>query len=343
MTSRERFLAACRDQATDRPPVWLMRQAGRYLPEYQRVRARHSFWDMVRTPELAAEVTLQPIRRFGMDAAILFSDILTVPASMGVSVEFAEGGPVLSPLLRSAEAVARLRRAEPEAAFAFVAGAVRELAARLRPETALIGFAGAPFTLAAYLVEGGPARSVDRVKQLAYVEPALYRELVDRVAAVVADLLLLQVRAGADAVQLFDTWSLHLGPDDYRELALPATRRVIARVRDEAPATPVILYVRNAAGLLEEAAASGCDVLSIDGSLRLAEAARRLPPGVALQGNIDPALLAASPERIRAEVRQAAAAVGRRGWIVNLGQGVRPETPVEGVAALVSAVQELAA
>jgi uroporphyrinogen decarboxylase len=340
MTGRERFLAACRNLTVDRPPIWLMRQAGRYLPEYRALRHTHSFWDMVRTPEVAVEATLQPIRRFGMDAAILFSDILIVLDALGVTVRYEEGGPVITPLVSTAEDVAALRPVDAGVAFAYVDTAIRSLVAELHPGTAVIGFAGAPFTLAAYAVEGGPSKHVDRLKALAYTNPELYAALATRIADVVADLLIVQARAGADAVQLFDTWAWHLGPDDYRALALPYTRRVVERVRATTK-IPIILYVRNAAGHLAEAASAGGDVLSVDGSIRLADASRRLRAGIALQGNLDPALLAAPTSRIREAVAAGLAATRGRGWIVNLGQGLTPQSPIAGVEALVTAVREV--
>ncbi len=338
VNSRQRFCAACRSEKIDRPPVWLMRQAGRYLPEYAQLRASHSFWEMVRTPSLAAEVTLQPIRRFGMDAAILFSDILIALAALGIKIKYEDGGPSISPRTRSVADLHALREVDPYQAFDYVGEAVERVRQELHPQTAVIGFAGAPFTLAAYLVAGGPSKDVYELKVLASREPRLYTDLAGRIAEVVAGLLRLQARAGVDALQIFDTWSLHLSPEDYAELALPYTARVIASLADLK--VPIILYVRNAAGHLGAAAGSGCQVLSVDGSIRLTEARARLASNIALQGNFDPALLAAPAERIRARVREAIAALDGTGYIVNLGQGVMPETPLEGVAAFVNAVRE---
>jgi len=337
MNARERLLAACRHEPVDRPPVWLMRQAGRYLPEYQAVRAEHSFWEMVRSPKLAAEVTLQPVRRFGMDAAILFSDILVIPDALGLEVRYTEGGPVIEPLVRTRQDVQRLAPVEAEAAFDYIGEAIERLCDELHPDTAVLGFAGAPFTLAAYLVEGGPSKSTYRLKQMAYQDPQTFDDLCTRVADAVAGLLALQIRAGADMVQLFDTWALHLSPEDYERLALPYTRRVFEQIAGlDAPLT---LYVRNAAGHLEAAAGSGCQILSVDTSIRLAAARARLPEAIGLQGNFDPALLTAPAETIRIEVERAIRAAGD-GYIVNLGQGLVPATPIEGVAAFVQAVKE---
>jgi uroporphyrinogen decarboxylase len=315
-----------------------MRQAGRYLPEYRQVRSRHSFWEMVRNPAVAAEVTFQPIRRFGMDAAILFSDILVVPDAMGITVTYDDGPPKLSPLVRDAAGLQALKQVNPAEAFAYVGEAMERLCRELHPQTAVLGFAGAPFTLAAYMVEGGPSKDVHDLKVMALREPGLYAELAGRITDVVIDLLKLQVKAGADAVQVFDTWALHLSPDQYAELALPYTRRVVTEVSKTG--VPVICYARNAAGLLEEVAKTGCHVLSVDGSLRLAEARRRLAPGVGLQGNVDVALLSGPHDAIRAKVRELVLAMQGTPYIVNLGHGVVPGTPPEGVAALVDAVRE---
>lgn len=338
MNGRERMLAACRGETVDRTPVWIMRQAGRYLPEYRAVRERAGFWDMVRTPELAAEVTLQPIRRFGMDAAILFSDILVVPDALGVDVRYEEGGPQLSPHVRTAEQVAALKPVDPDAAFAYMGRAIELLCEALHPHTAVIGFAGAPFTLAAYMVEGGPSKDVLGLKVMARRDRPLFDALMGRIADTVAGLLRVQVEAGADLVQVFDTWAIHLSPDDYAELALPYTRRVVQATK--ALGVPLVCYVRGAAGLLEEAAKSGCDVLSIDPSIRLSDARRRLPATMAIQGNFDPSLVFAPPDRIRQVVRQGIADAAGGGYIANLGQGLVPSVPIEGVDAFVRAVVE---
>jgi uroporphyrinogen decarboxylase len=339
MNGRERFLASCAGEAVDRPAVWLMRQAGRYLPEYREIRASHGFWEMMTTPKLAAEVTLQPVRRFGMDAAILFSDILTVVAAMGLDVRYETGGPVIAPLVRDAADLDRLKVPGRDA-FGFVHEAVRLLRGTLGDETALVGFAGAPFTLAAYMACGGPSKSTFALKAMAHREPDLYRSLMMRVSDAVALLLGAQIEAGADAVQIFDTWSGQLGPDDYAALALPYTRRVIEHlgVID----VPVIVYVRNAAGNLEQAARSGATIVAVDGSVRLVDARARLPRRIGLQGNFDPALLAAPPSRIRADVRAAVDALRGTPYVVNVGEGLTPETPLGGVAAFVDAVKEAA-
>jgi len=338
MSGRERMIAACRGEAVDRPPVWLMRQAGRHLPEYNQLRGKHSFWEMVRTPELAAEVTLQPVRRYGMDAAVVFSDILIVPEAMGAEVKFEIGGPVVTEPVVSREVLEKLQPVDAEKSFGFLDKTLRILCNELHPETAVIGFAGAPFTLAAYLVEGKSSRDVRNLKALAYNDPDLARDILQQLTTAVTDLLLMQVRAGADVVQLFDTWAGYLSPDDYEALCLPWNRMIVERLKETG--VPVILYLRNAAGHLEIAANTGCDVISVDSSLRLADARRRLPASVGLQGNLDPAELLGPPERIKQKIRALIKDAAGGGYVVNLGQGVTPDVPISGVEALVAAVKE---
>ncbi len=338
-SSRERMLAACRGQVTDRPPVWLMRQAGRYLPEYLAVRAKHSFWEVVRSPELAVEVTLQPLRRYALDASIVFSDILVIPEAMGAGVVYGKGGPTMTRPFEGEDDLARLAEVDVAHSLDYVGGAVRLLSEHVHPERALIGFAGAPLTLASYLVEGGPSRDVRHLKALAYRDPDMARRLLAGLADKVADLLRLQVEAGADLVQVFDSWAGLLAPGDYEALALPAVRRVFARIADLD--VPKIYYLRGAASHLKAAASAGADVLSIDQTLRLDQARAILGPEVPLQGNLDAAELLGPHERIRCRVREQYEQAGSRGWIANLGQGLVPDIPPEAVGAYVDAVVEL--
>jgi uroporphyrinogen decarboxylase len=339
MSSRERLLAACRAEPVDRPPVWLMRQAGRYLPEYREVRARHSFWEMVRTPELAVEVTLQPLRRYQVDAAIIFSDILVIPEAAGSGVVYGKGGPTMTRSFEGEDDLARLADVDVAESLAYVGGAVRLMCEHIHPRLALYGFAGAPLTLAAYMVEGGPSKDLRHLKALAYRDPDMARRLLFGLADKVADLLRLQVEAGADVVQVFDSWAGLLSPDDYKALALPAVRRVFARIADLE--VPKVLYLRGAASHLRAAATAGADVLAIDQTLRLADARAILGPDVVLQGNMDAAELFGPPERIRCQIQDQHQQTGGRGWIVNLGQGLVPDIPPEGVKAFVDAVVEL--
>ncbi len=340
MNGRERMLAACRREDVDRPPVWLMRQAGRYLPEYRELKKDRDFWTLVRTPELASEVTLQPIRRFGMDAAIIFCDILVVPDSMGVSVRYGEGGPVLEPLVTGMRDVEALHPVDAGRDWPYLAEALGLVRAQL-DDRALVGFAGAPFTLASYMVEGRVSDDLAKIKSLGYNRPEVLEALLGRLSQAVADLLCMQVEAGADLVQLFDTWAGRLAPGDYERWALPSVQTVVERVH--ALGVPVILYVNGAAGLLEPMARSGCDVLSVDARVRLSDAVQRVGGSVALQGNLDPIRLLGPLEGVRESVRALVAETGGRGHVVNLGHGVLPPTPLEAVETFVRSVQEAGA
>ncbi|MBW1806979.1 MAG: uroporphyrinogen decarboxylase [Deltaproteobacteria bacterium] len=338
MNSLERLMAACDSKPVDRPPVWLMRQAGRYLPEYRKLRKLHEFWEMMRNPELAAEVTMQPLRRFGVDAAILFSDILIVLDAMGVEVRYKKGGPIIHPLINDESGLTRLETVDADKQFAYLAETIGRLAEQLHPQVGLIGFAGAPFTLASYLIQKGPSKNLTALKKLAAKRPEIYEEILERICDVVVDLLRLQARAGADLLQIFDTWSGKLNLEEYLQLAQPYSERVIERLADLK--IPVTLYIRNASQLAKAAASTGCRVLSIDCSLPIGEARARLGDYLALQGNYDPARLKGDPAVIRQEVQAMIESVRGTGLIVNLGQGLTPDTPVAGVEAFVSAVKE---
>ena len=340
MNSRERFLAACRLQPVDRPPVWLMRQAGRYMPEYQAVRARNDFLTLCHTPALACEVTLQPIRAFDMDAAILFSDILVVPEAMGQTVTYPTGGPRLTPPIRTTADLERLIDADPTDALAYVADAIRLIRAELGDDRALLGFSGAPYTLATYMIEGGGSKHQAETKRLALNDPDLMDALLGRLADLVAAYLKLQVAAGVDAVQVFDTWAGDLSPVDFERLALAPARRVVQAL---APlGVPVVYFMNGIAAHLDAALATGATVLGIDWRLDLAEARRRTGGKVALQGNLDPLVLTAPPAVITQRVRQLHASLrGAPGHIFNLGHGILPFTPTQGVAAFVDAVKAL--
>jgi uroporphyrinogen decarboxylase len=338
MDSLERLLAACDSKPVDRPPVWLMRQAGRYLPEYRELRKLHEFWEMMRDPELAAEVTMQPVRRFGVDAAILFSDILIVLDAMGVEVRYKKGGPVIHPLINDESGVTRLETVDADKQFAYLAETIDRLTDQLHPQAGLIGFTGAPFTLASYLIQKGPSKDLTALKKLATKRPEVYREILERICDVVVDLLRLQARAGADMLQIFDTWSGKLNLEEYQELAQPYSQRVIERLTDLK--IPVTLYIRNAGELAKAAASTGCRVLSIDNTISIGEARAQLGNGLALQGNYDPARLKGDPAVIRQEVQAMIDSVHGSGLIVNLGQGLTPDTPVVGVEAFVTAVKE---
>jgi uroporphyrinogen decarboxylase len=334
--SAGRFLDACSGRPVDRPPVWIMRQAGRYLPEYQEVRRRVSFLELCRSVDLAAEVSLQPFRRFAPDAVIFFSDILVPAEAMGAKVEFGDGGPSLPEAVRSEADVARLSRFDPSDRIPFTGAILRRLASEVGGRAAVLGFCGAPWTLASYLVEGGGSRSFAIIKSMMTRDPATLRRLLDLAADVAADVLSYQIASGADAVQLFDTWAGELSADDYREWALPAAARAIAGVRRDAE--PVILYVNGSSHLLESMAYSAADVLSVDWKTSLADARRRLP-GKPLQGNLDPAALGGTPEDVRRRTRSMLAQTGGAAHVANLGHGILPSARIECVEAFVETVR----
>ncbi len=334
-----RLMKAVRREPVDCVPVWLMRQAGRYLAEYREIRRRMSFWELCKSPDVCAEVMLLTVERLGVDAAIVFSDLLTVLDAMGLQIEFASGGPVLSDPIRSAGDVDRLREPESLDRLHYVMEAVRLTRAGLPEHIPLIGFAGAPFTLASYAVEGGASRHFRHTKALMYSDPGAWHELMSRLARVVARYLSEQVAAGAQLVQLFDSWVGCLGPDDYHQFVLPYTRMCIDRLP---PDLPVIHFATGNPALLPLMRQAGGSVIGVDWRIRLDDAWRAVGYDRAIQGNLDPTVLLTSPETIRrrvAEILQQAA--GRPGHIFNLGHGVLPQTPVENAQALVEAVHEL--
>ena len=340
-TENSRFLRACRREAVDATPVWLMRQAGRYMPEYRRLREKHSLLEIIKTPELACEVTLQPVNAFALDAAIIFADILPPLESMGLDLTFAAGeGPVIGNPVRTAADIARLRTPPPGEALGFTLEAIRlvraELDARGLP---LIGFSGAPFTLAAYAVEGGGSRNFERVKALMMGEPGLWRRLMSKLSEVVCAYLLAQARAGAQALQVFDSWAGQLAPSDYREYVAPYTRRAIETAHEAG--VPIIHFGVNTSGMLEEIRDAGGDVIGVDWRIEMSDARRRLGGGVALQGNLDPVALLAPWESLQPRAQHILDQMaGRAGYIFNLGHGVLPQTPVENVARLVEFVRQ---
>jgi uroporphyrinogen decarboxylase len=335
------FLRACRREPVERPPVWMMRQAGRYLPEYRAVRERADFLTMVGNPELAVEVTLQPVDLLGVDAAIIFSDILVVPQAMGMRLSVDEGvGPRFHEPLRAAADFARLREPHAEEDLGYVLEALRLARRELEGRVPLIGFAGAPWTLLSYMVEGQGSKAFTHAKRLLVQEPALAHALLGRLARAVGEFLAAQVRAGAQAVQLFDSWASALGPRDFREFALPYLAES-ARIARGAGA-PVIAFAPGAGWALEEiATATGADVVGVDWQTDAAEARRRLADHpTALQGNLDPSWLYAAPASIRDRTREMLAAFGGRGHIANLGHGIHPDVPVAHARAFVDAVKE---
>ncbi|HVP38713.1 MAG TPA: uroporphyrinogen decarboxylase [Candidatus Saccharimonadales bacterium] len=331
------FLLACRCQPAGRTPLWIMRQAGRYLPEYRALREKHEFMEICRTPALAAEATLQPIQRYGLDAAIVFSDILVVAQAMGVEVEF-RPGPVFRTSVDGPEAVRQLHTAGVREATEFVPLAVREARQRLAGRTPLIGFAGAPFTVATYLVEGGGSRNFERVKSLLFRDPGCAEELLAKVAAATAEYLGAQIEAGADAVMLFDTHAGLLGPEEFERFAARPVEAVLARLR---PGVPRIYYSQGTAGSLRRIGRLPVQVVGLDFRVDLGLARDVLGPELAVQGNLDPAALLGPPEEVGRRARAILAANGGRpGHIMNLGHGILPTTSPEVVQALVDTVRE---
>ena len=337
---QDRFLRACRREPVDATPVWFMRQAGRYMAEYRAIRARYTLLDICRQPELAAEVTLQPVNRLDIDAAILFSDLLLPFDPIGIPFEFVKGeGPSIRQPIRSAEDVRQLHRFEPREALGHVLATIRLVRRELDGRVPLIGFAGAPFTLASYAIEGGPSRNYAKTKALMYGEPAAWHELCDTFAVVISDYLLAQVEAGIEAIQLFDSWVGALCPGDYREFALPHTERILTTI--QASGVPVIHFGTGTATLLEAMTEAGGDVIGVDWRIPLDEAWSRIGADKAVQGNLDPTLLLGPVERMldgAEEVLRRAA--GRPGHIFNLGHGILPETPVDHVQALAQFVHQ---
>jgi uroporphyrinogen decarboxylase len=336
----DRFLRACRREPVDCTPVWLMRQAGRYMAEYRQLRQKYSMLELIRTPELAVQVTLQPIGRFPLDAAIIFSDLLPVLIGMGVSLEYAAGeGPVIYNPIRTPADVNALRMPEPAENVPFVLQAISLARQELDGKVPLIGFAGAPFTLASYLIEGGGSRDLKQTKSFMYCEPAAWRDLMTKLAELSGRFLAAQVQAGAQAVQLFDSWVGALGPADYREYVQPFSRQAIELA--QATGAPVIHFSTDTGGMLEAVAEAGGDVIGLDWRVNLAAAWQRLGSGVAVQGNLDPHTLLASVPLIQRRAGQILAqAAGRPGHIFNLGHGVLPESPLDHVQALVDYVHE---
>ncbi len=333
------FMRACRREPVPYTPIWLMRQAGRYMPEYREVRARTGFLEMCKTPELATEVTVTAAERLGVDAAIIFADILLILEPMGIDLEFAKGeGPVIHNPVRAASDVERLREVEDVEALNYVFEAIRLTRRALKPDLPLIGFSGAPFTLASYMIEGGGSKNYVHAKRLMYEDSGAWHAMMELISRALSKYLNAQIEAGAQAVQLFDSWVGCLSPDDYREYVLPHTRAVINNVKR---GTPVIHFGTGTAALLELLKEAGGDVIGFDWRVDLREAWQRVGD-VAVMGNLDPVQLFTNPDFIRAQTKRILErANGRNGHIFNLGHGILPETPVDNVIALIESVHEL--
>lgn len=332
-------MRACRREPVPYTPIWLMRQAGRYMPEYRAVRAKTSFLELCKTPSLAAEVTVTAAERLGVDAAIIFADILLILEPMGVELEFADGeGPVIHNPVRQASDVDRLRQLEDVSALEFVNEAIRQTRRALKPNIPLIGFSGAPFTLASYLTEGGGSKNYVHTKQLMYNDSGAWHAMMSTIAASLVKYLNAQIEAGAQAVQLFDSWVGCLSPDDYRDFVLPHTRAVIQNIK---PGVPVLHFGTGTAMLLELMREAGGDVIGLDWRMRLDEGWGRVGHDVAVMGNLDPVALFAERDVLLAQAKRVLdQAGGRPGHIFNLGHGILPKTPVENVIALVEFVHE---
>jgi uroporphyrinogen decarboxylase len=332
---KELFLRACRFEPVERVPVWIMRQAGRYLPEYQAVRKNHTFLQICKTPEIAAEVSLQPFRIIGVDAIIVFSDILIVAEAMGLPLDVPDSGPVLSNPVRELAAVRRLRDFDPSCETRFVGDAIRAICKEAGSDVPVIGFAAAPWTLACYMIEGQTRGDISRAKEMLHSEPQLVRELLERIARATAQYLRSQIAAGAAVIQLFDTWAGELTRAEYDAFELPATKMVYDLLGHAE--VPKILFAKGSSHLLESLPTSGADVISVDWRTDLAEARQMLGRTVALQGNVNPDILLGPEKAVREAAQAAVEKTGGLGHILNLGHGILPATPVENAKAFVAA------
>ncbi len=337
LTNRGRFLAACRCETVDRPPVWLMRQAGRALPEYRKLKEKYSFLELVQTPELAAEVTIQPIRRFDFDAAILFSDILVVAEALGQPYRFREGGGIEMELtIRTAQDIERLKVEAVTERLQYMPQAVKLIRKNLGDKTALIGFAGSPWTLANFMLEGGSAKEFTKAKALLDSDPKLFAMLMEKLTAAVTRLLQMQIEAGVDAVQIFDSLGGILPAADFQKVSGDSIKKIITSLGDS---TPLILFSKGTNDL-DALLGSGAQVLGFDSAVKLADIRARLPKSVAVQGNLEPTLLSTTPEKVSMETNRILTEMrGAHGHIFNLGHGVPPDAKLENIAALVETVR----
>ena len=340
MSRADRFLKACRREPVDCTPVWMMRQAGRYLPEYREIRKKHTFLEMCKTPELAAEVTIQPIRRYEIDAAIIFADILLPLEPMGIGLEFAKGeGPVIHNPVRSLADVKKLKPVNTKESIGYLLKAIQTVLKELDGKVPLIGFTGAPFTLASYIIEGGSSKNYEHAKAMMFSEPKTWHALMEHLTHVIIDYLNAQIDTGVQAVQVFDSWVGALGTSDYREFVLPHQKKVLAGIKKT---VPLIHFAHGATHLLEMVAEAGGDVIGLDWRCDLDAAWRRVGYEKAVQGNIDPITLFAQKEFIRKRVQEILdRAGGRNGHIMNLGHGILKETPIENAEIFINATHEL--
>ncbi|HEY4247887.1 MAG TPA: uroporphyrinogen decarboxylase [Lacunisphaera sp.] len=337
MTSRERFLAAVACQPLERPPVWIMRQAGRYLPEYRALKEKSSFLEMVKTPELAAEVTLQPLRRFAFDAAIIFSDILVIPEAMGQGYKFRDaGGIAMEFRLENSTQLDRLSGEGIAEKLNYVGQALSRVKTELKGEKALLGFGGSPWTLATYMLEGGSADDFERSKSIFYSDRPFFDALLTKLTAALIDYFQMQIRAGADAIQIFDSWGGLLAGQDYEAASLHWIRQIVAALPKN---FPIILYAKGTPSQFTDQAFSGASVLGVDWTVDLGIVRKFVPGNIALQGNLDPVLMNTTPEIVTRETTRLLETMsGAKGHIFNLGHGIMPQAKLECVEALVNSV-----
>jgi len=339
LSRKELFLRACRCEPVPRVPVWMMRQAGRYLPEYREIRAKHSFLTVCKTPDLAVEVSVQPFRRLGVDAIIIFSDILIPAEAMGLHLELEDAGPNLPNPVRTEADVRKLHMFDPEQETGFLMEALRRTVKQVGPEVPVLGFAASPWTLACYMVEGKTKEGFATVKNFLYREPKVFRELLHRIAQATIPYLKGQIQAGVSAVQLFDTWCGELDLNDYTEFVLPAVQEVISGLGG---AVPVIYYTKASYHLLPSVVKAGANVLSVDWRVPLSTVRKLAGPQVALQGNLDPAILFGPQEKIREATLSIVGELGGHGHILNLGHGILQHTPVENAQLFIHTGQQAA-
>lgn len=342
MNKRERFLKACHCEELDRPPVWVMRQAGRHLPEYRELKTKHSFHEIVQTPDLALEVTMQPLRRYEMDAAILFSDILVIPEALGQPYHFREhGGIEMEFALKSADDIHRLSADGIEERLDYVRGAIELIKKELNGERALIGFGGAPWTLATYMVEGGSSKDYHRCKELFYTNKPLFEALMETITTGVIRYFEMQIDAGVDAVQIFDSWGGVLAPDAFEEASVKWMRRIVDAIKDR---VPVIVFSKGAHTQLDALVSTGANILGVDWTVRLSTISDQLPDHIGVQGNLDPVVLNTTPEIVERETRKILDDMkGHKGHIFNLGHGISPSAKPENMVALVETIKSYGA
>ncbi|MBU6229528.1 MAG: uroporphyrinogen decarboxylase [Cyanobacteria bacterium REEB459] len=328
------LLRAARHEVLDRPPVWMMRQAGRYMKVYRDLRDRYpSFRERSENPDLAIEISLQPWRAFRPDGVIMFSDILTPLPGMGIPFDIVESqGPIIAPAIRTQAQIDAVHSLDPETSLPYIRTILQTLRQEVGNEAAVLGFVGSPWTLAAYAVEGKTSKNYTHIKGMAFSEPAMLHSLLAKLADNIATYVRYQIDCGAQVVQLFDSWAGQLSPIDYRSFALPYQQRVVQQVKQTHPDTPLILYISGSAGIFDLMGTSGVDIVSVDWTMDMAEARRRLGPHLAVQGNIDPAVLFGSKQLIRDRLVDTIKKAGNRGHILNLGHGILPGTPEENAA-----------